>query len=153
VLKHRLSIAIAVLVLALVATSSALAFDCIRVSSSLKGLQQSTAKSGNWLLFDFSSGPALQESLGGIGIDVTSDQAKCASAAYSKSGQPLYFALSIGLAGADNANAAAGGVLAHNNPNHSVLGNGKGIDHLEDSGIFPALEEAAAACGIPVEEE
>ena len=152
-LKHRLSIAIAVLALALVATSSALAFDCIRVSSSLQGLKQSTAKSGNWLLFDLSSGEGLQQSLAGIGIDVTSEQAACASAAYAKSEQPLYFALGIGLAAGENPHAAAGGVLAHNNPNTSVLGNGKGIDHLEESGIFPALEKAAEACGIPVEEE
>jgi hypothetical protein len=45
---------LAVVVLALVGASSAVAFDCIRVSSSLKGLQQST-KSGNWLLFDLST--------------------------------------------------------------------------------------------------
>jgi hypothetical protein len=153
VLKHRVSIAIAVFALALVATSSALAFDCIRVSSSLQGLKQSTAKSGNWLLFDLSSGGGLQQSLAGIGIDVTSEQAACASTAYAKSGQPLYFALSIGLAAGENPHAAAGGVLAHNNPNASVLGNGKGIDHLEASGIFPALENAAEACGIPIEEE
>jgi hypothetical protein len=151
-LRHRVSIAIAVLVLALVATSSALAFDCIRVSSSLQGLQQST-KSGHWLLFDFSSGEALQQTLAGIGIELTSEQAECASEAYAESGQPLYFALGIGVAGGENVHAAAGGVLAHNNPNVSVLSNGNGIDHLEDSGIFPALEEAAVACGIPVEEE
>jgi hypothetical protein len=151
-LKHRLSIAIAVLVLALAATGSALAFDCIRVSSSLKGLEQST-KSGNWLLFDLSSGEALQQTLAGIGIEVTSEEAACASAAYAESGQPLFFALGIGLAGGENAHAAAGGVLAHNNPNVSVLSDGMGIDHLEDSGIFPALEEAAVTCGIPVEEE
>jgi hypothetical protein len=142
----------AVLVVALVATSSALAFDCIRVSSSLQGLQQST-KSGKWLLFDFSSGEALQQTLAGIGVEITSEQAACASAAYAESGQPLYFALGIGVAGGENEHAAAGGVLAHNNPNDSVLSNGTGIDHLEDSGIFAALEDAAVTCGIPVEEE
>jgi hypothetical protein len=41
-------------------------------------------------------------------------------------------------------------VLAHNKPKTSVLSNGTRIDHFEDSGIIPALEAAAAACGIPV---
>ena len=69
--------------------------------------------------------------------------------AYAESGQPLYFALGIGVAAGENENASAGGVLAHNNPNTSVLSNGTGIDHFEDS-IVPALEDAAGACGIPV---
>ena len=65
VVKQRVLTGLAVLVLALVGASSALAFDCIRVSSSLKGLQQST-KSGNWLLFDLSTPAAFQESLTGL---------------------------------------------------------------------------------------
>jgi hypothetical protein len=40
--KQRLTLVLAVLALALVGTGSALAFDCIRVSSSLTGLEQST---------------------------------------------------------------------------------------------------------------
>jgi hypothetical protein len=48
---------------------------------------------------------------------------------------------------------ADNGVLAHNNPNESVLGNLKGIDHLEDSPIGAALFGAAEECGIPVDEE
>ena len=80
---------------------------------------------------------------------LTDEQAACGSEAYAASGQPLFFALGIGVAGGENENASAGGVLAHNNPNTSVLSNGKGIDHFEDS-IVPALEAAAATCGIPV---
>ena len=53
-MKQRVLVALAVVVLALVGAGSAFAFDCIRVSSSLNGLQQST-KSGNWLLFDLST--------------------------------------------------------------------------------------------------
>jgi hypothetical protein len=152
-MKQRVSVAFAVLVLALVGTGSAFAFDCIRVSSSLQGLQEST-KSGNWLLFDLSSPEALQGTLAEIGVEVTSEQAECLSEAYAESGQPLYFALGIGIAGAQNAEKVpAGGVLAHNNPNDPVLGDGKGIDHLEHSGIFLALEEAAGPCGIDVPEE
>jgi hypothetical protein len=148
--KKRLSVVFAVLALSLAVAGSALAFDCIRVSSSLQGLKQST-KSGNWLLFDLSSAAGIQQTFAEEGF--TDEQAACLSDAYKESGQPLYFALGIGVAGGENENAAAGGVLAHNNPNDSLLGNGKGIDHFEDSLIFPALLEAAAACNIPVDEE
>jgi len=148
-MKKRLLVGLAVLLLALVGAGSALAFDCIRVSSSLQGLQQST-RSGNWIVFDFSTPEAFQASLTEFGVVLTDEQAECGAAAYAESGQPLYFALGIGVAGGENENASAGGVLAHNNPNTSVLSNGTGIDHFEDSGIIPALEAAAATCGIPV---
>ena len=148
-MRQRVLIGVAVVVLALVGASSAFAFDCIRVSSSLNGLQQST-RSGNWVLFDLSTPDAFQASLTEFGVVLTDEQAECGSAAYAESGQPLYFALGIGVAGGENENASAGGVLAHNNPNTSVLSNGKGIDHFEDSGIIPALEAAADTCGIPV---
>jgi hypothetical protein len=52
-----------------------------------------------------------------------------------------YFAHGVGVAGPN-------GVLALDNPNDSVLGNLKGIDHLEDSPIGAALFGAAAACGF-----
>jgi hypothetical protein len=148
-MKKRLSVGLAVLVLALTGAGSAFAFDCIRVSSSLQGLQQST-KSGNWIVFDFSTPEAFQASLTEFGVVLTDEQAECGAAAYAESGQPLYFALGIGVAAGENENASAGGVLAHSNPNTSVLSNGTGIDHFEDSGIIPALEAAAMTCGIPV---
>jgi hypothetical protein len=145
----RLSVGLAVLVLALAGAGSAFGFDCIRVSSSLQGLQQS-AKSGNWLVFDLSTPDTFQESLLGFGVVLTDEQAECGTEAYAESGQPLYFALGIGVAAGENENASAGGVLAHNNPNTAVLSDGKGIDHFEESGIIPALEAAAMTCGIPV---
>ena len=148
-MKQRLSVGLAVFVLALAGAGSAFAFDCIRVSSSLQGLQQST-KSGNWLLFDLSTADAFQATLSEIGVELTDAEAQCGSEAYAESGQPLYFAIGIGVAAGENENASAGGVLAHNNPNAKVLGDGNGIDHLEQSGIFPALEAAAVTCGIPV---
>jgi hypothetical protein len=148
-MQQRFLVGLAVVVLALVGVSSAFAFDCIRVASSLNGLQQST-KSGNWLLFDLSTPEAFQESLTEFGVVLTDEQAACGSEAYAESGQPLYFAIGIGVAGGENENASAGGVLAHNNPNTSVLSNGKGIDLFEESGIIPALEAAAMTCGIPV---
>lgn len=143
-MKHRLTVVFAVLMLALVGTSSALAFDCIRVSSSLNGLRHST-KSGKWALFNLSSGAAFQRTLAALGEDVTLSVATCVSNGYKAAGAdlPLYFALGFGVAGRN-------GVLAHNNPNDRVLGNLKGIDHLEDSPIGAALFGSAEACGLPV---
>ena len=142
--KQRLIVVLAVLVLALVGTGSALAFDCIRVSSSLNGLQHST-KSGNWALFDLSSGATVQSSLAAIGVPLSLADATCLSDAYKAAGAdlPLYWALGFGVAGPN-------GVLAHNNPNDNVLGNLKGIDHLDDSPIGAAFFGGAAACGIPI---
>ena len=150
-MKHRFTALLALVLVSLTITGSAFAFDCIRVSSSHQGLVSSTTHSGKWLLFDLSSGPALQETLGGAaGFSLTDEQAACIADAYAATGQPLYFALGTGVAGGNNANSAAGGVLAHNNPNDSVLGNGKGIDHLDDSPILPALFGAAAGCGVSI---
>jgi hypothetical protein len=130
-------VAIAVIVASLALASSAAAFDCIRVSSSLHGLQQST-KSGNWLLFDFSTAEAVQETLANIGETVTEAEAECFAEVYGESGQPRFFALGIGVAGPN-------GVLAFHNATQA-MGDGKGIDHLEQSGIFAAFEAAAAEC-------
>jgi hypothetical protein len=149
-MKHRFSALLALVLVSLAITGSAFAFDCIRVSSSHQGLVQST-QSGKWLLFDLSSGPAVQQTLGGAaGLSLTDEQAACIADAYAATGQPLYFALGNGVAGGNNPNAAASGVLAHNNPNTSVLGNGKGIDHLDDSPILPALFGAAESCGVSI---
>ena len=148
-MKHRFSALLALAVVSLTITGSAFAFDCIRVSSSPQGLVSST-RSGKWLLFDLSSGPALQQTLAGGGLTLTDEQAACVADAYATTGQPLFFALGNGVAGGNNPNSAAGGVLAHNNPNDSVLGNGKGIDHLDDSPILPALFGAAEGCGVSI---
>ena len=83
-MKLRVFALLAVLVAALAVAGSAFAFDCIRVSSSLQGLKQST-RSGNWLLFDLSSGPAVQETLANLGETVDADTAKCVSDTYLKS--------------------------------------------------------------------
>ena len=136
-MRYRLAALVAVIVASLALVSSAVAFDCVRVSSSLQGLKQST-KSGNWLLFDFSSASAVQETLANIGEEVTAEEAACFAEVYGESGQPLFFALGIGVAGPN-------GVLAFNNDN-PVTGDGKGIDQLEQSGIFGAFEAAAEAC-------
>ena len=149
-MKHRFSALLALVLVSLTITGSAFAFDCIRVSSSHQGLVQST-QSGKWLLFDLSSGPAVQQTLGGAaGLTLTGEQATCIADAYAATGQPLYFALGNGVAGGNNPNSAAGGVIAHNNPNDRVLGNGKGIDHLDDSPILPALFGAAESCGVSI---
>src|SRR5438034_6015323 len=148
-MRHRFAVVAAVLALGLVGAGSAFAFDCIRVSSSLQGLQQST-KSGKWLLFNFGSAQGFQQTLAEISdgtIVLTNAQADCLANAYAQSGRPRYFALGIGVAGG---NTNGPGVLAHNNPNVIVLSNGRGIDHFEDSGIVPALFAAATACDVDI---
>jgi hypothetical protein len=140
-MRHRLGALAALFVLALAVTGSAFAFDCIRVSSSLQSLKNST-KSGNWALFDLSSGASAKETLQVVGVDLTDSQAQCVSEHYRASGLKPYFALGFGVAGPN-------GVLAGHNPNVSVLSNLKGIDHLEDSPVGAALFGAAAVCGIP----
>jgi hypothetical protein len=137
--RHRLAVAAGVLLSALTLTGTAAAFDCIRVSTSLQGLEQST-RSGNWLLFDLSSVEGLQRTLETIGEPVpTDDQAACFVSAYAASEQPRYFAIGLGVAGPN-------GVLAWRNVR--AMADGKGIDHLEASGIVGAVDAAQEACGI-----
>jgi hypothetical protein len=143
-MRHRFAIGVAVLALGLVGVGTAAAHDCIRVSSSLQGLKQSTAKSGNWLLFDLSTPKAATDTFAGISegtIQLSDEQASCFVDAYAATGQPRFWALGIGVAGGV-------GVLAHNNKNTRVLSNNKGIDHFEDSPIIPAVFGAAETCGI-----
>jgi hypothetical protein len=141
--RHRLTAIIAVSILSLAFAGSALAFDCIRVSSSLKGLQQST-RSGHWLLFDFSTAAGVSQTFANnFEQPITAAQSQCMATEYAKANLPLYFALGLGVAGPN-------GELAHNNKNLSVLTNSKGIDHFEDGGIIPALITAAGTCGVPV---
>ena len=119
-------------------TSSAFAFDCIRVSSSLQGLQAST-RSSNWLLFDLSSVEGVQRTFETIGEPAPSDaEAQCLVTAYGQFGQPRFFALGIGVAGPH-------GVLAWMNET-AAMGDGRGIDHLEDSGVLSAFLAAVEAC-------
>jgi hypothetical protein len=142
-MRGRLALLVVAVVASLAFAGSAFAFDCIRVSASLQGLKAST-KSGNWLLLDFSTPAGTQETFETvIEQSITPDEAACFTTEYAKAGQPLFFALGIGVAGPN-------GVLAHLNTNTKVLSDGKGVDHLEVSGIFPAFVEASIACGIPV---
>ena len=149
-MRHRLAAFAVVIVAGLALAGSSFAFDCIRVSSSLQGLQQST-KSGNWLLFDLSSASAAQQTFADVvGLSLTDAQAQCFVTAYGQSGQPRFFALGIGVAGGENGGP---GVLAGHNQNENVLANGKGIDHFEESPILPAIFAAAGSCGIEIPEE
>jgi hypothetical protein len=139
-MRHRLLALLALMIAALALAGSAFAFDCIRVSSSLQGLQEST-RSGNWLLFNLSSAAAVQETAASLGETVTIEDAACVAGAYAESGLSPYFALGVGVAGPN-------GVLAGQNKNESVLANLKGIDHLEDSPLGAALFGALAQCGL-----
>src|SRR5438045_2683864 len=134
-MTKRIAAVLAVFVCALAVSASAFAFDCIRVSTSYQGLVQSTSNSGNWTLFDFSSPANLQATLSAFGTQLTAEQATCGYQAYAASEQPQFFALGTGVAGgkltstnSQGARAASDGfgVIAWNNQNLTVLGNGKG---------------------------
>ena len=144
---YRITAIIAVCVAALALAGAAFGHDCIRVSASLNGLQQS-AGSGNWLLFDLSSGGAVKN--------------KCSLMCSGRSSRTLRriawrrsmarrSCRSRSLSG--SALLDLNGVLAGNNKNTNVLGNNKGIDHLDDSPILPAVFAAGATCGVDIPEE
>jgi len=60
----------------------------------------------------------------------------------------------VGVAGGRNDENPEGfGVLAWHNPNEDLLGNLRGIDHLEDSPVGAALFGSLAACGIDAGED
>lgn len=145
-MKHRFSLFIGVAVAALVMSSSALAFDCMRVSSSAQGLQQSAGNSGKWIYFDMTDGGnGVTEILTFFGVPTSA--APCFQAAYDAAVAanptlPEYFALGNGVAGG---NSNGPGVLAHNNPNTNVLSNGTGIDHFDDT-VLPVFLGAAQTC-------
>jgi hypothetical protein len=148
-MRHRVALLVAVALVALAATSSAFAFDCIRVSSSYQGLVSSTSNSGHWLLFDMTNPANVQANLSNFAASpLTSGQAACVSTEYLKSGFTPYFALGFGVAGGLTNGP---GVLAHNNPNESVLGNLKGIDHIDASPIGGAIFAAALSCDVELE--
>ena len=141
-MRHRLATVLGVAVVALVLSGSALAFDCMRVSSSLQGLQQST-QSGNWLAFDMTdNGGGVAQILDFFGVPVTSAQVDCFQAAYDASTAPRYFALGVGVAGGRTEHGT--GVLAHNAPD-KVLLNGTGIDHFDDT-VLPVFLGAVPVC-------
>ena len=147
-MKHRLTVVIAVVAVSLTMTGSALAFDCMRVSSSKQGLQQSASNSGMWLDFDMTpGGGGTAQILDFFGIPYTSTQLACFQNAYttaqaSNPALPTYFALGVGVAGGKTGNGP--GVLAHNAPD-KVLSNGTGIDHFDDT-VLPVFEAAAPTC-------
>jgi hypothetical protein len=152
-MKSRLAAFGAVAVLVLAFAGSAFAFDCIRVSSSLEGLKQST-RSGNWLLFDLGSTAGVQQTFATVvGAEVPEDVAACVADEYAGYDVTPYFALGIGVAGGKNESGGGSGVLAGHNPNDELLADLRGIDHLEDSPVGAALFGSLAACGIEVDEE
>ena len=142
-MKRRMFAVLAIAASSLFAATTAYGHDCIRVSSSHQGLVSSTSHGGRWLLLDFSSVSATTQTLATIEVSATPEQIACFVDAYAQTGQPQFFALGIGIAGPN-------GVLAHNNPNDRVLSDGHGIDHLDDSPIFPAIFASASGCGIDI---
>lgn len=147
-MKQRLAVLIGVAVVALTVASSALAFDCMRVSSSPQGLQQSASKGGMWIYFDMTDGGnGIPEILGFFGLPTDPGTVACFQTAYDQAVAtnptlPLYFDLGNGVAGG---NHNGPGVLAHNNPNSRVLSNGTGIEHFDDT-VLPVLLAALPGC-------
>jgi hypothetical protein len=145
-MKHRFVLFVGMVVLALTVTGSALAFDCMRVSSSTQGLQNSANNSGMWLYFDMTdSGSGVAQILEFFGIPTAA--APCFQTAYDAAVAanpklPLHFALGTGVAGG---NTNGPGVIAHNNPNDRVLSNGTGIEHFDDT-VLPVFLAAAPTC-------
>lgn len=133
----------------LLTASPAYAWDCIRVSGSLKGLQQST-KSGNWAYMTF------QDFADGAAADgVPQEEVDCVVAAWRGAKLPEYFAVGIGVGGARGAEQSGRMtdhdfyVIAKNAPLKNLT-NGKGVDHL-----FPTILSVGAHCfpdGPPVDE-
>jgi hypothetical protein len=145
-MRHRFVLFVGVAAVALAVTSSAFAFDCMRVSASPQGLQQSASNSGMWIYFDMTDGGnGVAEILSHFGLPTST--APCFQAAYDAAVAanptlPEYFALGNGVAGGKNNGP---GVLAHNNPNTNVLSNGTGIDHFDDT-VLPVFLAAAPSC-------
>ena len=149
-MRKRLTVLAVLVVAALAISAGAYAFDCIRVSSSLQGLQQST-KSGNWLLFDLSTAQSTQETFTRvIGEEPPLELAACVSEAYAAYHVSPFFALGVGVAGGRTGHGT--GVLASGAPD-KVLSDLRGVDHLEQSPVGAALFGALATCGIDVDEE
>jgi hypothetical protein len=147
-MKRRFVAVLAVVAVTLTMTGSALAFDCMRVSSSKQGLQKSASKSGMWLAFDMTpGGGGVAQLLSFFGVPTDSSTVACFQTAYSAAQVsnpllPTYFALGVGVAGGKTGNGP--GVLAHNAPD-KVLANGTGIDHFDDT-VLPVFESAAPTC-------
>jgi hypothetical protein len=138
-MKYRIAAVLASLVAACAFTGAALANDCMRVSSSLQGLPQST-RSGNWLLFDMTDGGSgVAQIVGFFGLPESS--IGCFQAAYDASGGPRYFALGIDVAGGSSGGP---GTIAWKAPD-KVLQNGTGIDHFDDT-VLPIFLAALPTC-------
>lgn len=118
----------------------ALAYDCVRVSASPTGASKSATQSGNWFYVSVAEAAA--------GLSAAGYNGGCFLAAYTATGQPLSFAVGVGLAGAhaNPENPGGGGVLAANAP-LKVVTDGHGIDHIDDT-IIPAVIRSAIGCGI-----
>ena len=148
-MKHRFAVLVGVAVLALTLAGSALAHDCMRVSSSPQGLQQSASHGGQWIYFNMTDGGnGIPQLLGFFGLPTDPTTVACFQTAYDQAVAtnptlPLYFDIGNGVAGG---NTNGPGVLAWHNPNTKVLTNGTGIEHFDDT-VLPVLLTAAPGCG------
>jgi hypothetical protein len=138
-MKTRATVVVAGVAAAVIGISAgpAAAWDCIRVSGSQQGLQNST-RSGNWDYFtldDLADGAP-----DGAPID-------CVVNHWRADGYPEYFAVGIGVAGARGATQSGRisdedfFVLARNAP-VAITSDGHGVDHLDS-----VLNRYLSMCG------
>jgi len=89
-----------------------------------------------------------------VGAELPDELAARVADEYATTHVTPFFALGTGVAGSKNdTNPGGVGVIAWHNKNETVLGNLKGIDHLEVSPVGAALFGSLEACGIEVGEE
>lgn len=126
------------------AASPAYAWDCIRVSGSAQGLQQSSAH-GQWqymTIDDLIAGGVAEGA-------ITEEQVPCVQQTWAALGEPTSFAIGTGVAGAKGAMQSGHLTdtdffeLAKNAP-LKVMIDGKGIDHLDD-----AIMVVVSSCSAP----
>jgi hypothetical protein len=142
-MKTRATVVVAGIAAAVVGITAgpAAAWDCIRVSGSQQGLQQST-RSGNWeylTLDDLAEGAP-------DGVPV-----ECVTSKWRADGYPEYFAVGTGVGGARGAMQSGHitdedfFVLAQHAP-VAIMSDGHGVDHLDsvlDRYVSQCLSEQA----------
>ena len=153
-MKRRLSVGLAVVVLALAGAGSAFAFDCIRVSSSLQGLQAVDGEVRQLAAVRSQQRRGATASLAGIGIDVTERAGSVRKRRLRQVGTAALLRARHRPRRGGEPSCGGGRRARAQQPQHFGARQRQGHrPPRRESGIFPALEEAAEACGIPVEEE
>jgi len=114
-----------------------MAHECYIASRPWRGNLMSGTNSQAWFMVDLNQEFAAEVDAG----QITSADASCLITQLTANGVPLQFTVHVkGANGQD-------GVLADNNPNTSLVSNGKGVDHFFDV-YGQAIGASFAACGV-----